>query len=139
MLEAGPWLNAFPLIICESPSQGVLQGASRCSRTSHTIVGMSWHTNDERKMVDTFGVGRSMFENFVDVVTVAKELGYRPCGLVSLADSVLNVTLSKSKEASPPSSPGSQRLGCAAVLCTALYCDDSDDLICTPHWHVAIC
>ena len=71
-----------------------------CSLGSNTFVGMSWHVSDERKMVDTFGYGRCVIENFVDAATVAKELGYVNCGLASLAERVLGVAITKSKQAS---------------------------------------
>ena len=61
------------------------------------MVGMSWDNNDERKMVRTFGIGRSVFGGFVDAAAVALELGYARRGLASLADSVLGITLLKSQ------------------------------------------
>jgi ribonuclease D len=64
-------------------------------------MGFSWHSGDEKKMRNTFGVGKDMFSNFCDVQDLAADLGYsKNCGLSTLTRYVLNAKLPKSNRIS---------------------------------------
>ena len=62
-----------------------------------TLLGYSWDQADEAKMLRTFGLGRSVFANFLDLQDVATALGYRG-GLNRLTQQVLGVEIPKPKE-----------------------------------------
>jgi prepilin signal peptidase PulO-like enzyme (type II secretory pathway) len=70
-----------------------------CSDEEVVLVGPSWDNNDERKMMDTYSEGRTMFGRFADVYMITAELGFQKRGLAVLAAEVLDVTLKKPRGA----------------------------------------
>lgn len=62
------------------------------------FVSFSWDRGDEKKMCSTFGIGKRLFWNFVDMKQIAMRLGYPDtCGLSMLSRFVLGASLPKSK------------------------------------------
>lgn len=62
------------------------------------FVSFSWDRGDEKKMNSTFGIGKQLFRNFIDIQKAATGLGYPDtCGLSVLSRFVLGVSLPKSK------------------------------------------
>lgn len=71
-----------------------------CRDPDIVFVGFSWETNDESKFQQTFRRGRRIMTKFIDLLDVALLLGYRGYGLVALSERVLQLPLTKSKQAS---------------------------------------
>ena len=68
------------------------------SDPGNLFVSFSWDRGDERKMCSTFGVGKRLFWNFIDIQKIAVTLGYPDgCGLSVLSRFVLGASLPKSK------------------------------------------
>jgi hypothetical protein len=60
------------------------------------FVGFSWDSGDGKKMLSTFGVGKSVFSNFCDLQELAQVLGYgKKCGLAWLTKEVVGAELTK--------------------------------------------
>ncbi len=65
----------------------------------HTILGYAWGSSDEKKMQNTFRLGKAdVFTNFLDLQTVSESLGYQQMGLASLTQMVLGCASYKSKK-----------------------------------------
>ena len=71
-----------------------------CRDPSRTILGFSWDSCDEKKMQATFGMGKSLFGNFLDLQSVGEQLGYHNAGLDKLTRQILGCTGYKSKQVS---------------------------------------
>ena len=65
-----------------------------------SFVSFSWDTSDEEKMQSTFGHGRKMFSDFVDLQEVGSTLGYPGYGLAQMAQLVLGCEFKKDKRVS---------------------------------------
>ena len=62
------------------------------------FVSFSCDRGDDRKMNSTFGIGKQLFGNFIDIQKIATRFGYPDtCGLSVLSRFVLGVSLPKSK------------------------------------------
>ncbi len=63
----------------------------------HTVIGFAWDRCDDDKLRETFGVGREVFGQLIDVQEVARRLGYVRTGLANLAQTILRYSLTKDK------------------------------------------
>lgn len=74
-----------------------------CRDPSHTVLGYAWGSADEKKMQNTFGMGREdLFTNFLDLQSVSESLGYQGTGLASLTHMVLGCANHKTKKVLKP-------------------------------------
>ena len=65
-------------------------------------VGFAWDMSDERKMQNSFDIGRrDLFSHFVDLKPLAEKMGYYEVGINSLARFTLGFEPPKSQHVSP--------------------------------------